>query len=81
MGPIENPDVYGNFKKEVDRIVPHLLETRWYPMTYMIIPKLLRDADDLIKRMESASAGRHQVYLDALLVKLRFIRSDFKRIT
>ncbi len=81
MTPIENPDVYGELKAEVDRIVPYLLESRWYPMTYMAIPKLLKDADELIARMEKADAGRHQIYLNKLLESLKMIRNRFERIS
>ena len=74
-------DVYAEYKKKVDRMAPHLLETRWFPMTYMMIPSLLRDADLLIQEMEKADAGPDQKNLEALLTKLKYLRSSFGRIT
>jgi|GEM_PF-4375751 len=76
----QTEDVYADFKAEVDRILPKLVETRWFAMSYMMIPKLIRDADDLIARMESADAGRDQENLLALLEKLKYLRLKFARI-
>jgi len=73
----EFTDVYKEYKKKVDRIAPWLLETRWLPMSYMLIPSVVRDADLLIASIEAADAGPDQKNLEALLEKLRYLRSTF----
>jgi hypothetical protein len=39
------------FRERFSRLEPGLLQRKWYPMTYMLIPSLLRSADELIAEM------------------------------
>lgn len=64
---------------EVDRIEPWLRRTEWAPMTYMMIPSVLKSADQLLQRIAASSdpaGGRREALLD----RLRTLRAEFRRV-
>ena len=63
----------------VDRIEPRLLTRRWYPMTYMAIPSLLRSADELLAELD-AYRGPDQDRIGALRERLAGLRKGFRNI-
>ncbi|BDG08606.1 hypothetical protein [Anaeromyxobacter paludicola] len=71
-GPTEFGELFAN-------IEPWLLRTRWYPMTYMMIPSVLSRADELIAEMD-AYRGPERETVQELRSRLAARRDGFKRI-
>ncbi len=69
---------FESFRERVERIEPCLLRRRWYPMTYMGIPSLLRSADDLLAEMD-AYRGADEAAVRVLRERLAVRRDGFKR--
>jgi len=67
-----------NIEHRVARIRPYLEKRDWPPMTYMLIPSLLSDADSLIAELE-AYRGAHAPRVAELLAQLKLLRKDFRR--
>ena len=63
----------------VDRLEPRLLTRRWYPMSYMAIPSLLRSADELLAEL-SAYQGAEREGVAALHTRLTALRTGFRNI-
>lgn len=61
----------------VDRIEPRLLKRRWYPMTYMAIPSVLKSADDLLVEL-AAYFGPERGRVAALHERLTMLRNGFR---
>lgn len=63
----------------VERIEPWLLKRRWYPMTYMMIPSVLRAADELLTEL-AAYAGPERERVQALHARLSSLRQGFRNL-
>lgn len=70
-----------DLEEAVDVIEPWLLKSRWYPMTYMMIPSMLASADKLLAEI-AAFHGRDDAEATraaALHDHLASLRKSFKR--
>jgi hypothetical protein len=67
------------FAARLAGLEPRLLQRRWYPMTYMTIPSLLRAADELLGKM-AAYDGPERERVATLHDKLTRLRKDFRNI-
>lgn len=65
--------------REVDRLEPWLLKTRWYPMTYMAIPSVLGSADALLAELARYD-GPERERVAALRERLAALRTAFHRV-
>ncbi len=65
----------------VERIEPWLRKTRWYPMTYMMIPSVLASADELLFALAAYPGNAEAERLEAqrLASHLAALRGDFHR--
>ncbi|HZZ83950.1 MAG TPA: hypothetical protein VFE30_05395 [Anaeromyxobacteraceae bacterium] len=68
-----------SYRALFERIEPWLLRTRWYPMTYMMIPSVLAKADALIAEMEGYRGKDRDEVLE-LRARLVARRDGFRRI-
>ncbi len=66
------------FRERFGRLEPGLLQRKWYPMTYMAIPSLLKSADDLIAEM-AAYEGPDAAEVRDLREQLVTRRAEFRR--
>jgi hypothetical protein len=66
------------YRERFARMEPSLLQRQWYPMTYMIIPSLLRGADELIAEMD-AYQGPDVEEVRELRERLAIRRAEFRR--
>ena len=66
------------FRERFLRMEPSLLQRKWYPMTYMVIPSLLRGADELIAEMD-AYQGADEAEVRELRARLAARRAEFRR--
>ena len=71
---------YTTFKERADELAPYLLESRWFSMTYMLIPGVLAKVDTLIEEMSRYEEPDDGAYVAELLGKLKVLRGQFKRI-
>lgn len=79
--PGPTPRCLADLVEAVDRIEPWLLKTRWYPMTYMMIPSVLHSADALAAELAAAETERQseRERLGALRAHVGKLRAGFKR--
>jgi hypothetical protein len=66
------------FRERFERLELHLLQRKWYPMTYLAIPSLLRSADALLAEMDGY-AGPDEAQVRELRTLLASRRADFRR--
>lgn len=76
---IPAPELAG-FRERFARMEPSLLQRRWYPMTYMLIPSLLRGADELIAEMDTYQ-GPNAEEVRELRATVAIRRAEFRRET
>ncbi len=77
-GPAAALPGLAGFRERFARMEPSLLQRQWYPMTYMIIPSLLRGADELIAEMD-AYQGTDADEVRELRARLAIRRAEFRR--
>ena len=65
-------------RDRLERLEPSLLQRKWYPMSYMAIPSLLRSADELIAEMD-AYQGPDVEEVRELRTRLALRRGEFRR--
>lgn len=65
-----------NLKEELELLKPKLEQTIWPPMTYMLIPSVLKHADEVIENYSDAELSNDE---QKLLEELIFLRKNFKR--
>ena len=63
----------------VDAIEPALVKRRWYPMSSMAIPSVMKRADDLLARI-AAYSGPERERVAALHERLTKLRKGFRNI-
>ena len=66
------------FRERLARMEPSLLQRKWYPMTYLLIPSLLRAADELIAEMGSYQ-GPDMEEVRELRARLAIRRAEFRQ--
>jgi len=64
---------------KVEAIEPWLKKTRWYPMTYLLIPSVLQSADQLLAEL-AAYQGEQAEQATLLFNRLKQLRANFKRV-
>ena len=77
-GPAAPATGLASFRERFAGLEPRLLKRKWYPMTYMAIPSVLRSADELIAEMD-AYEGPDVAEVRALRATLATRRAEFRR--
>ena len=67
-----------DLQQKVERLEPELRKTIWPPMTYMLIPSILKAADEVIEELQSPGLKDTQQAV-ALLARITELRANFRR--
>jgi hypothetical protein len=67
-----------DLRQRVDNLEPKLLQRIWPPMTYMLIPNVLKAADEIITELQSPSM-KNDPEAVIILARITDLRANFKR--
>ena len=79
---VEGPRTLEQLQDAVERIEPHLLRTTWPPMSHVMIPSVLKSADELIAELSQWNQGEFLECSQVLALRQRMekLRAGFKRL-